>query len=142
LDLSVRLLLVLSFFFTSMFHVSANLGDNESQLIKHFGARSLIIPTAKLGLKYQDFTSDGFSIEVTLMHGISESEIYSSPHITETQIQRLLRSNAQGHHWKELKSTDPESRAWKRDDGGEAGFGGLSLIISSKIYADKANGKS
>jgi hypothetical protein len=121
----------------------ARLGETENQLIARYGQELLKtnvkIPGTQLTFDFLQFVKSGYSVQVSLVNGVSSEEEIHKPRnesITDEEAQILLNANSQGHPWVEdtLKTDVP--RKWHRDDGATAELFLEILDFKSKALID------
>jgi len=124
----------------------ARLGETEDALVQRYGR-----PVLKRHFAWCDkenFSVNGFSIEVTLLNGVSAGESYriSSGTLTVSQVEDLLSANCQGFAWYEVPKSEITQdvfrsirQKWQRPNGSTAIFTGSSIEFKSinLIIAEK-----
>jgi hypothetical protein len=103
----------------------ARLGDTEAELIQRFGEEEQR-PAFFPGVHHLVFIKQGFVIDVGLIDGVSQMELYSLDHsrrhayIEPDQVKALLAIESQGHQWTPVVNNQDDK--WTRDDGAVAYF--------------------
>jgi len=102
----------------------ARLGETENQLITRYGQElyktKMKLEGTVVTIDVLQFVKSGFSIQVSLINGISaEEEIHrlQGETMSDEEIKILLASNSQGRIWHEDTAKTDVPRKWHRDDG-------------------------
>jgi hypothetical protein len=113
----------------------ARLGETEPELIQRFGdeeQRPAFFP----GVRHLVFIKQGFVIDVGLIDGVSQLELYSLDHsrrhasIEPDQVKALLALESQGHSWTPVVNNQTDK--WTRDDGAVAYFSNPDQTFSAE----------
>jgi hypothetical protein len=120
----------------------ARLGDSEAELIQRFGDEE-VRPPFFTGARHLVFVKQGFVIDVGLIDGISEMELYSLDHaqhytvLEAGKVRALLSLESQGHPWTPVVTENNDK--WTRGDGAVAYFSqrDQTFSVESGIYRDK-----
>jgi hypothetical protein len=120
----------------------ARLGETEPELIQRFGDEELRPPFFP-GTRHLVFVKQGFVIDVGLIDGISEMELYSLDHgrtrtyIEPDKVKALLAIESQGHPWTPIVANSNDK--WTRDDGAVAFFNYNEQTFSAETmnYRDR-----
>ena len=119
----------------------ARLGETESELIQRFGDEEQR-PAFYPGVRHLLFVKQGFVIDVGLIDGISQLEIYRldrgrfGNYIEADKIKALLALESQGHQWTPV--VDPNNDKWTREDGAVAFFNDddQTFTAETRIFRD------
>ena len=122
-------------------NVHARLGETEPELIERFGQAEERAPFLP-GTRHLVFVKQGFVIDVGLIDGTSQLEIYSlyNPRsntvLDGDKVRVLLGLESQGHRWTPV-ATDSDNK-WVRDDGAVAFFNRTNQTFSAetRTYID------
>jgi hypothetical protein len=116
----------------------ARLGETADQLVARYGQPLKETDQKGEGDKIASadvvFQKGGFQIEVTLVDGISVSEMFNKINgdgLSLGEIRTLLNDNSQGSGW-EAPQTIADQKKWMRDDGALAVLAQGFLTIKSK----------
>ncbi len=120
----------------------ARLGETEPELIQRFGQAEERTPFFP-GTRHLVFVKQGFVIDVALIDGISQMELYSlydsrsSTLLDGDKVKELLGIEDQGHRWTPV-ATDSDNK-WVRDDGAVAFFNRMNQTFSAetRTYLDQ-----
>jgi hypothetical protein len=114
----------------------ARLGDSESELVQRFGDEELR-PSFFPGARHLVFVKQGFVIDVGLIDGIAQMELYSLDHahtnataIEPAKVNALLSLESQGHTWTPVMTNSDDK--WTRDDGAVAFFSQRNQTFSAE----------
>lgn len=119
----------------------ARLGETEPELIERFGQAEERAPFFP-GSRHLVFVRQGFVIDVALIDGTSQMELYSlyNPRsnslLDGDKVKELLGIENQGHRWTPV-ATDSDNK-WVRDDGAVAFFNRTNQTFSAetRTYID------
>ncbi len=115
--------------------VQARLGETEPELIQRFGAGEPRAPFFP-GSRHLVFIKQGFVIDVALIDGTSQMELYSLYNqrsdavLDGDKVRELLGVEDQGHRWSPV-ATDEDNK-WIRDDGAVAFFNRTNQTFSAE----------
>ena len=121
----------------------ARLGETESQLVARYGEElvktKVKIQGSPITIDAIQFVKTGFSIQVSLLNGISaEEEIHrlQGETLTDDEIKALLIANTKGAPWTEDTAKTDVPRKWHRDDGATAELYQETFDFKLKALAD------
>jgi hypothetical protein len=120
----------------------ARLGETVPELIQRFGRGEERAPFFP-GSQHLVFIRQGFVIDVALIDGTSQMELYSlynqrsNTVLDGDKVKELLGIEDQGQHWTPI-ATDEDNK-WLRDDGAVAFFNRTNQTFSAetKNYIDQ-----
>jgi hypothetical protein len=120
----------------------ARLGETEPELIQRFGAAELRPPFFP-GTRHVVFIKQGFVIDVGLIDGVSEMELYSlydsrsNTLLDGDKVKELLSIEDQGQRWTPVATETYDK--WRRDDGAIAFFNrtNQTFSVETRTYIDQ-----
>lgn len=122
----------------------ARLGESPDQLVARYGQPLSEADQKAEGIKVAlaavAFQKGGFTIEVTVVDGVSVQEIFKKLNgdaLTLAEVRYLLNANSQGLAWEAPQKAQDGTKLWTRDDSATARASDTSLTIRSKTLVVK-----